>query len=203
MRLLFDYLSEIRELPVEITELTAVLVQAGVQDEIYLRPVDTDPSSLRGAIRQFRYHQEAYGEPVWVTHIVYSQNSPREWQRITCAKEIVHLFDRDIEKTDTIEEVMGLIDKLVGPLTTEDFGVVDIQAAVDRFAVYKCLPLLLPKAALAEAKLCIKNGELSVTDVAAAACMPPELVTIMVGDQWDEITRLLESLGAALETPKT
>lgn len=199
MRLLFDYLSETRELPVEIKDLISVLIDAGVQDEIYLRPVNTDPGSLRGAIRQFRDHRGVYGEPLWITHIVYSKNSPLEWQRITCAKEIVHLFDKDIEKTDTIEEVMGLIDKLVGPLTTENFGISDIQATVDRFAVYKCLPLLLPKAALTDAKLNVKRGELTVQEVAKAACMPEELVSIMISDEWDEIIRLLENLGEELE----
>jgi hypothetical protein len=199
MRLLLDYLSETRELPVEIKELISVLVDAGIQDEIYLRPVNTDPGSLRGAIRQFRKHQGVYGEALWVTHIVYSQNSPLEWQRITCAKEIVHLFDKDIEKTDTIEEVMGLIDKLVGPLTTETFGVVDIQATVDRFAVYKCLPLLLPKAALSDAKLSVSRGELSIQEVAEAACMPSELVSIMISDEWDKVIQLLDSLGEDIE----
>lgn len=191
MKLVLDHFSKTTELPVEIDEIVNFLIASGIQDEVFLFPVEADPTKLRGAIRQFRYHKLPYGDPISVTHIVYTTLVPLEWQRIICAKELVHVFDREVEKTETSEEVAQLLDKLVGPLSTEDYGFADLQAAVDRLALYQCLPLLLPTAALQEAKEAISRGHKTVEDVAKAACMPLFFVDLMLSSDWEKLNGIL------------
>jgi hypothetical protein len=71
----------------------------------------------------------------------------REWQRLVCAKELIHVMDGNAEKTNTSDELQGLIDKIIGPLSTEDFGLADLMAAKDKLAIYQALGVIFPDAA--------------------------------------------------------
>lgn len=175
------------ELPIEVDEIVDAIKDLGWQDEIYLFPVDSDPTRVRGAFRQFTYQKAVYGEPQLVTHIVYSKNVSLAWQRVISVKELVHIYDSVAAKTDTEEEVSQLLDRLVGPLSSEDYGLVDLQAAKDRLALYQALPLLLPKAAL---KIARENG-LAPELVAERACMPIELVSLILSDEWQDLNGVL------------
>lgn len=129
--------------------------------------------------------------PRSVTHIVYTTQVPVAWQRVICAKELVHIFDRKAEKTDTPDEVSELIEKILGPLSTEDYGFADLQAAADRLALYQCLPLLFPTAALGQAKAAIDSGEMTVEQVAEAACIPLGFVRLILSDDWEKLNGFL------------
>ena len=181
------------ELPVEVAEIADAIVDAGVQDEIHFVPVDADASSIRGAFARFRYQPGVYAEPVWVTHIPYNSNDSLEWQRVVCCKEMIHLFDSDLERTDTEEEVPEFLEKLLGLLSTEDYGVADIMASKDRLALYQCLPLLMPKAALKIAREAVAAGTASAEDVAAWAVMPIDLVRLMLHEHWENLNGALEA----------
>ncbi len=191
---LVDHFAAVTALPIEVEEIASQIKVMGCQDEIHLLPVDCDPTVVRGVYTQFRYHAAMYGEPIWVTHVAYCQNVPLEWQRVICAKELVHIFDPHAAKTDTDEEVNGLLDKLVGPLSTEDYGFADLMAAKDRLALYQCLPLLLPKASLDIARDEVRSGRMSEQDVADWACMPVRLVSLMLSEHWENLNGALEGL---------
>lgn len=191
MKLLLDYFADVTDLPVEIDDVVQAIVQLDLQDEVYLFPVNSDPSELRGAIRQFRYSPGVYADPQSVTHIVYTTQVPLSWQRVICAKELVHIFDRKAEKTDTPDEVSELIEKILGPLSTEDYGFADLQAAADRLALYQCLPLLFPPKALAKAKEAVSSGVMTVEQITEVVCMPEGFVRIMLSDDWEKLNGFL------------
>lgn len=46
------------------------------------------------------------------------------------------------KKTKAPEELDGLIDKILGPLSTEDFGLSDLTAARDKIATYQAIALV-------------------------------------------------------------
>jgi hypothetical protein len=56
-------------------------------------------------------------------------------------------MDGNAEKTNTSDELQGLIDKIIGPLSTEDFGLADLMAAKDKLAIYQALGVIFPDAA--------------------------------------------------------
>jgi hypothetical protein len=173
------------ELPIEVSEIAAAIIEEGVQDEIHFVPVEADRSQIHGAFARFRYRPRVYADPIWVTHIPYNSNDSLPWQRVTCCKELVHIFDREIECTDTEEEVPEFIEKLLGPLSTEDYGIADLMAGKDKLALYQCLPLLLPRAALLVAREAVQSGRKTVEEVAEWAQMPVGLVRMMLGEQWE------------------
>ncbi len=194
LRDLVDHFSHVTKLPVEVEEIVDRIKATSSQDEIYLFEDDTDPTKIWGAFHQFTYQRTAYGEPILVTHVSYSANVALEWQRVIAVKELVHIFDSKPAKTDTDDEVNQLLDKLMGPLSNEDYGFADLQAAKDRLALYQSLPLLLPHAALAEARQAVRNEEKSHKDVANWACMPVDLVGLMLRDEWDDLNSALDAI---------
>ena len=74
------------------------------------------------------------------------------------------------------------MDKLVDPLSSHDFSITDYQAATDRIALYQSLRLLMPKAALDEARKSVSSKSKAPKEIAEWACMPIGLVQLMPGD---------------------
>ena len=96
---------------------------------------------------QFTKRNGVYSDPLLCTLIVYSSKLSLDWQRLVCAKELIHVMDGKEEKTETAEELEGLIEKLIGPLSTEDFGLADLMAGKGKLAVYQALAVLFPDSA--------------------------------------------------------
>lgn len=191
---LIEHFEAVVELPIEVEEIALKINDMDLQDEIYFFPADIDPTEIRGAFRQFRTPTGVYGVSKWVTHIAYSQHLDVEWQRVICAKELVHIFDPGVAKTNTEEEVSQLLDKLVGPLSSEDYGFADLQAAKDRLALYQCLPLLLPKAYLEIARNAVDAELKTPEDIAQEAVIPLRFVKLMLSDDWETLNGALIDL---------
>ena len=122
LRHLIEALAHIDRLPVEINEVRDHLIKLGIQDEIIFSPEDMDPARVRGVLYKYTTHPGMYAPPDLVSLIVYSSRLSLEWQRVVCSKEIVHIFDPPAESAKTPEEVQEFLDKLLGPLSTDDFG---------------------------------------------------------------------------------
>mgnify|MGYP006870081088 CR=1 FL=1 len=182
------------DLPIEVEEIATAIISEGLQDEIHFVPVEADPNRIHGAVGRFRYRPRPYADPIWVAHIPFNSRDSLEMQRVTCCKELIHLFDSDLERTDTEEEVPAFIARLLGPFSSDDLGLADLMAGKDKLAVYMCLPLLLPKAALRFLRQEVKAGRLTSTEAAEIACMPLDLVVLMLDENWDSVNGALEAL---------
>lgn len=181
------------KLPVEISEIRDAIVAYGFRDEILIRGEAADPGKVRGLFYQYTKNDTVYAPPTLCTIVVYNSLLPVPWQRLVSAKELVHVFDGDIEQTDTPDEVVDLLEKLVGPMSTDDAGVADLMALSDKLALYKCLPLLIPRAARTAAIAQISNGNRSLEQIAAQACIPEVYCKLVLSATWEPIeARLLE-----------
>lgn len=179
-----DHFNPIRELPIEIPDMRDVVIKFGIQDSIVFVPCQKmDPTKLRGAFYQYTTHKGVYVAPDFRTLIVYSGQLSIDWQRLVCAKELIHVLDGKAEKTKTEDELQGLIDKIIGPLSTEDFGLADIMAAKDKLAVYQALAVLFPDAARADALAFIANGG-TVDEIVRRASIPERFVRLVLTDEW-------------------
>ncbi|MQV98575.1 hypothetical protein GHK46_14915 [Sinorhizobium medicae] len=175
------------EMPLEVEDMANELIRAGCQDRIIFHPANQDPSELQGVFCQYTTRPGVYASPEFVTLIVYSSRLPIEWQRLVCCKELIHVCDSSVEQTNTEEEVQALLDKILGPLSTEDFGVADIMAAKDKFAIYQALAILFPLSAREEARDRIKRGFNDIDDVVAWTCLPKRMVEFVLSDEWPGI----------------
>ena len=179
------------ELPIEVHEIADILIDLGYQDEVRFYAVPADQKQIRGAFHQFTYRPGIYADPQMVALISYNSNDPIEWQRLICCKELMHLFDRDLERTDNEEELANFLDKLLGPLSTDDYGLADLMAAKDKMATYQCLPLLMPRAALQIARQAVADGQKTPEQIAEWARIPVHFINLMLDEQWDTINGAL------------
>ena len=72
-----------------------------------------------------------YAPPDFCTLVIYSSHLTSDWQLLVC-EELIHVMDGKYEKTKTPDELQGLIEKIIGPLSTEDFGLADLMAAKEK-----------------------------------------------------------------------
>ncbi len=177
-----------KEVPVEVDEVRNAVIALGVQDKIVFHAAAADPAKISGAFYQFTRRSVVYGEPELCTLITFNSNLPVSMQRVVCCKEIIHIFDRDEERTNTLEHMTELASKLLGPMSTEDFGLSDLMATKDKIALYQSLPLLFPAAARNAAITAIASGRHSAETVAAQACLPLQLVKLMLTAEWPGIS---------------
>lgn len=184
---LVESLADRTDLPIEVEEIAKILVDLGCQDEVHFYDIAADPKKIKGAFDQFTRRNSVYGDPLLVTLVPYNSNYPVEWQRLVCCKELMHLFDRDLERTDSEEEVPSFLEKLLGPLSTEDFGLADFMAVKDKIAAYQCLPLLMPRAALKIARQAVAEGKKTPEEVADWANIPLQFLVMMLDEQWDTL----------------
>jgi hypothetical protein len=182
------------ELPIEVHEITTVVREKHYQDELFLKPVDAQSGALLGMFHQYNRSVAVYAEPVLVTEILYNKNVSVEWQRVVCCKELVHLSDKLTERVSKLDEVDRLVEKLLGPLSSEDYGFTDLVAAKDKLALYQCLPLLFPYTSVIIGREALSTGRKTLDEIADWAQVPVDLIKFMLDEGWDRISQELECI---------
>jgi hypothetical protein len=194
LKTIIDGLKGRTALPIQVSEIADAITRSGCQDIIYFKGIDGEsPTHIHGAFWRYTRRPGVYADPEYIALIPYNLNDTLAWQRVTCCKEMVHLFDSDLERTDKAEEVVELLDRLLGRMSTDDFGIVDLMAGKDKLALYYSLPLLLPKAALDIARAEVSEGRKMTEDIALEAGMPLGLVRLMLNSEWDTLNGHLEA----------
>ena len=179
--------SNIDSMPIEVSDVVNIITENGHQDKIILVPENTDPKQLLGVYYQYTTREKVYGEPDFTTLIIFSCNVSVEWQRVICCKELVHICEKNFEQTNTQEEMLGLLEGLTGPLSTENYGIADLMAGNDRLAVYQALGILFPEAARVQAVKAINSGSKTASDIAKWTCLPLPLVELALLPDWPEL----------------
>ncbi len=178
-------------MPVEISDVIEEIKKIGIQDEINFIPCDLEPEKLQGIYYQCTYQNAVYGDPILVTNIVYSNKVSPDLQRIISCKELIHIFDKNVAKTKTEEDIDGLLDKLLGPFSTEGFDIHEIMATADRIAYYQAAAILFPNAARSEAIQKLNEGKITIDQIAVWVSLPKKLCTLVLSDKWPDIKAVL------------
>jgi hypothetical protein len=180
-------------LPIEIPEIRDAVVALGVQDDIVFSDEDMDPALCRGAFYQFTSKVAPYAPSDLISLIVYSRQLEIPWQRMVCCKETVHVLDKAEGRTNKPDEVLALVDKLLGPLSNEDYGMADMMAASDRLALYQGLAVIFPPAARLNALKKIEKAEseqaknAAMEQIAEWASVPLPLVRFALLEGWPSV----------------
>lgn len=182
-------------LPIEIDEVRDEIIDLHVQDKIIFSSKEMDTGKLRGVIYQWHESAGMYAEATWTTLIVYPSEETVSWQRAICAKELVHVCDRQVVKTTTPEMVEQLARKILGPFETNSPAAADVMAAMDKLAQYQFIDLLFPKAARELARQKIAKGDHTEASIADWVMIPEEHVKMALSENWEEISEVLVLLG--------
>ncbi|MDA9208565.1 hypothetical protein N9O61_06765 [Octadecabacter sp.] len=195
LRSLVEAFQDRTDLPIEISEIRDEIVKQGFQDRIILCSQPLDPGVLKGIYYQWTEHNGVYSDPELISLIVFSNEVNLCWQRLICAKEMVHVCDLQIAKSSSIEEISELARKVIGPFETTDLDVGDLMASFDKLAQYQSLNLLFPKAARNLAKQKLEKDEITTFEIAEWSRIPEELVRLALSEKWETISQLLLAIG--------
>ena len=192
LKRLIEKFDSVEVLPVEIEEIRAAIISLGVQDRIILYPDSKmDSTRLRGFFYRYRDRSVVYGDPENITLIAFSSSETPAWQRIICCKEMVHIFDDDDERTNTLAELDGLIKRLPWSQSSDEISIFDVMATKDHLALYQAIPLLFPLAAREKALRAIASGSRTFEQIVEESCLPSELVRLVLTDEWPKLSAKL------------
>lgn len=189
---LYDHFDDygVDQIPIETDDISdAIVTCLQMQDEIICSPEDLDPKEVKGVFYQYTERDGVYTDPLLKTLIVYSQNVSLEWQRIICAKELVHVCDSKLSKAMSESEVEELLSRLLGKASSEDFGLADFRAAIDRLALYEGLAILFPNSARDHALALLANGQTTYALIANWIGLPIELVIFVLSEKWPDVVK--------------
>lgn len=185
------------ELPIEISEIRDVIIAHGFQDKVILAEQEMDTGQLKGVFYQWIEHGAPYAEPTLTTLVIFPSNVTVDRQRLICAKELTHVCDLQVAKTNTPEAVLALAEKLVGPFEAPGLDAIELMASVDKLAQFQGLNLLLPKAARNRAKqIMAEDSSITPHAIADWAVIPVEYVTLMLSDFWDPFSAALVAINS-------
>ena len=188
MRKLLQRFENRIDLPIEIDEM-------GIQDKIVFSDENLDTGVLRGVFYQWREHGGVYGEPISTTLILYPKAESLPWQRLICAKELVHVCDKQIIKTQTPEMIEKLAEKIIGGFQDHFEGPADLMATMDKLAQYQGLNFLFPLAARKLAREKIAAEEQTIEQIADWAAIPIEQAQYSIPEAWDTLSELILRIG--------
>lgn len=195
---MFDHLqtkfSGRTELPIEIQDICDALVEMGYSDDIRVMPEKMDLTQLLGTYVQWTEPSGVYGEPKWVSLIVYPENVDIMMQRLICAKELVHVCDKNVAKTKDPKEIMELAQVLCDRDMADDMQITGLKVATDVLAQGKALTLLFPKAARIVARQQINENQLTIDELEKVVQIPASTLEQMLDPEWEELADLISRI---------
>lgn len=184
---IIEAVSQTTKMPVEVSDVAGIMVQNGIQDEIEFYGVERDPAVFLGTFRRYCRHDVPYGEPQFVSQVIYNSNLPLAWQRVVACKELVHVFDPESEWTRAPDQVTALMESLLdSPEELSDAAILGM-ALTDRFAIFPATGALFPDAARTEALQAIESSSVTIDDVARWVDLPRNLVQAVLTENWPRI----------------
>ncbi|MFG1189241.1 hypothetical protein [Xanthobacter flavus] len=191
---LIDFFSTFQIAPVEVADVRDQIVESyNVTDDIIIMPVNVDPTMLRGLYFRYREKTGPYSNKS-CSVVLYSGRLSLPWQRLVCAKELIHILDESLFKTSTPEDVSTLVDKLVSRGRGTELGRSDVAAFKDHIALYQALAVLVPEEIREDVVKRYESGEMGTEEVADLFCIPLEYVLLVLSPDWPEIVKLLKDV---------
>jgi len=175
-------------LPVKINEVATWVKSGGFAHEIHFHPMDRDPGIVAGLVRVDRFKPPYATDEIVVADIPFSVQISEPEQRITGAKEIVHILDEDQYVAGTYKALSALIADMATPLELiADMSKLSVPGAVDHGGILGALAVLFPPAARELLLDLRKRGCIGNKEVAALANIPENYVEYLLGERWGTV----------------
>jgi hypothetical protein len=172
-------------LPVDVNDVVKFFQDKGVQDEIEFIGVDLDPEILLGKAKRFTRRDSPYGDPILCTNVYYYRGAGKDLQRMICCKELLHIANPKRSQVKTPEEIHKQAEKIGLPPGMQDAFKDGPAVNVDRLAEYQAIAVLFPWAARNILLPFLKQGKLSIDDIARMADIPKRYISVAMADLWE------------------
>jgi len=180
---ILDHFSRHTRLPIKIDNVIGFILEAGFVDSILLHPVeDDDPAETPGVLlRRKRKVPYAVGH---MADIAYPARLPPYWQRLICAKELLHLESDEGQWVRTKETVSRLITGIVLPMSAAiELAKINVEVGIDHSGILLALALLFPRDARDELRP-LYDTVLSDEQISALAEIPSQFIPLIMSDAW-------------------
>lgn len=174
-------------LPVDVNDVVKYLRDHGNDDDIEFVGADLDSDILQGAVKIWHARNGVYAEPKRMVNIFYNRAEPKDWQRLICCKELLHLIDPTGAYSSNQQAIEKLADEIGLPPEMQDPFKAGFGTNVDRVAELRAAALLLPWAAREIMLPYFEDGKLSITDIARQADIPRKYAGIVMHPAWEGI----------------
>lgn len=178
------------KLPVDVNDVLAVLRGNGHDDDIEFIGVDLDPDILQGGIRIFHVRDGVYSDPRRCVNIYYNRNSSKDWQRIVCCKELLHIMDPAAANSGTPEAIEKLAKEIGLPPEMQDPVTEGLGTNLDRLAEWRAVAILFPMTARNVLRPFCPSS-LKLPDIARQADIPSRYAGLAMHDIWDQVYPIL------------
>lgn len=190
---LIGFFSEFTVLPIDPDEVRDTIVSYGIKDEIEFVGVDVDDRVLYGAYRQYVKSDGLYADPVVHVDVYYNRSLGRDWKRLVCCKELLHMLDHTVSKTATKNDCENLVTHLAGLNLDGDppFSNEKLQAWNDELMLYYAVAVLFPWEAreILYQDYCEDNAR--ITEIVKVCDLPVSVVRLVLSDRWPRLYHLL------------
>ncbi len=180
LKKLIEYASFKKEFPIKVDDIHDWIISQGYQDQIHFIPVDINKEVKRGQHRRYTKHAAVYGDPVWVTNILYAKDMNLCWERFVCCKEMMHIFDRPESASCTPEQ----LDELTASLVASYVGQLSESASADDRAIISALQVLAPIDAVKQLKGVYSGKSKSAKEIAKYFSIPEMYVPMLFSDDY-------------------
>jgi hypothetical protein len=178
-------------LPVQVEDVAAALVAAGIADEIYyFWNIEMDTGVLKGAITHWEY-PAGDGKTKRVVDIETARSLPLPEKRLVQCKELLHVLDPATFQVNTREAAFGLVQKIIIPPEFQDPFTDGHLANSDRVAILHALAVLFPFACRELLMKPLAEGKLSLQQIAEFADLPVEYAAVVMSETWPTVHQMM------------
>lgn len=190
----FECLIELRPMPrVEVTQLATIVNQRhnGV-GTVSFRTFQDFPGAQLGAFvwldeDRTSPHEEAFRDAIiFLNSVLHDQRSER---RIVAAKELMHVFDAEDERTGTPEAFRQLLHDMENMPLFEDAS---RQYQADRSALWKAILALVPPWLRREYLAPWRAGQIKAAELATRWWIPENIAASAMGSYYEQMADRLE-----------
>jgi hypothetical protein len=184
--------SVLEAVPVPVSGVDAIIRENKAGHVIMYHEVELDTKLLRGQFTQWE-SKNSDGEVIHYVDIFFGKDLEKDWQRLVCCKELLHLLDADVTKVATLEQFDKLIEKIILPADLQDPINDGHHVDSDRIAIYEAVAILFPIAVRTLLLQADSKSKYTVQEIARIVDLPVRYVSLVMSDLWPDIHKILIS----------
>ena len=172
-------------LPVRVNEIAKWVKDKGFAHTIYFHPMDRDPGIVAGLVRVDKYRPPYAQDDIVTADIPFSTQIAEPHQRITGAKEVIHILEKDEYAANSYESITDLVRDMVIPTELlADMSKMSRPGLLDHGGILTALAVLFPPAARDLLINLRAKGHIGIKEIAALANLPEAYMEFLLSERW-------------------
>ena len=176
-------------IPIDPNDVAQQVKDSGIKDVVNFVAVKINVRILKGALHSYVLTEGVYGQAVLYSDIYFADDLTRDWRRLVCCKELLHILDGSVSQAAKAEDVEDLISSLcqIGKAHDDPFTAHSLQAMNDHLMMYYAVAILFPKAARDLLLPYFKSNAIDIDYIARCVDLPTSVVMLVMSDGWPNL----------------